>query len=353
MIKRKDGKICSHFKGDKGQAYQKKLKKQKKKIKKKLKKLKKKLKKTFNKVTKGKLDTRSPNKMRPGTRVNAGEYIESPNKKCALHMQRDGNLVLYDKDVVKWASNTYGKKGSYLRMQKDGKLVVFYKGAAVWTASNGAPGQVLTLNDDCNLVLYRKTGKSIWSTARDKQKQVFWNLSSKAAMTKDQLNSYARNSRQRQRLRRHARRAKAVLSELKKRALNAATGGDSSPTSGAKANRKAEKAMEKAKKAENKATEAEAKAETTGKKKDIKKAVKAKLKAKKRFQKAERKAQKAAAINGRRRRLFDYDALFHSLVEASDDSDEESISSEEDGIDITDPDAAAETDEAYFEELDD
>jgi len=177
MIKSKLGKVCSRFSGDKGKEHLKRLEARKKKVKKAIKKLKKDQKKVFDNVTKGNL--KSKNKMRPGTRVNSGEFIESPNKECALHMQRDGNLVLYKGHKVMWAANTYGKKSAYLRMQSDGKVVVMYKGAAVWSADNGEPGEVLTLSNECNLILYNKKGESVWSSSRDRRQQDFWNLKEK------------------------------------------------------------------------------------------------------------------------------------------------------------------------------
>merc|ERR1719483_1157508 len=259
-------------------------------------------------------------------------------------MQRDGNLVLYKGHKVMWAANTYGKKGDYLRMQSDGKVVVMYKGAAVWSADNGEPGEVLTLSNECNLILYNKKGESVWSSSRDRRQQDFWNLKEKTVATKNELDRYATESRQRQQLRENERRAEKTQRSLKQQALNTATGGRTDPKSGARANQKAEGAVKAAAKAENKANEAERKA---------KKLAKAAEK------KAENQAEKAAAINGRRL-LIDYDAMFHNALLRTEE-EEYSLSSDENsseytesvnsaGIDITDPDAELETDEAYDEE---
>jgi len=112
-------------------------------------------------------------------------------------------------------------------------------------------------------------------------------------------------------------------------------------------------------KAENKANEAKRKAQKTDNPADIKKAAKAQILAKAAEKKAENQAEKAAAINGRRL-LIDYDAMFHNAVLRTEE-EEYSLSSDENsseytesvnsaGIDITDPDAELETDEAYDEE---
>jgi hypothetical protein len=90
-----------------------------------------------------------------------------------LHMQTDGNLVLYhgpkegtaisgwgNNGQVVWNTKTYGNPGAYAVMQDDGNLVVYStSGRALWSSGTfGHPDAVLVLQWDGNLVIYAPTG---------------------------------------------------------------------------------------------------------------------------------------------------------------------------------------------------
>ncbi|KAJ3686232.1 hypothetical protein LUZ61_015396 [Rhynchospora tenuis] len=80
-----------------------------------------------------------------------------------LTMQTDCNLVLYDHGRAVWSSNTYNKGYSCtLRMQTDGNLVI-YDGSnrAIWATNTGRQqgNYVLVVQRDRNLVIY---GGAIW-----------------------------------------------------------------------------------------------------------------------------------------------------------------------------------------------
>jgi len=53
----------------------------------------------------------------PRSSLSGGSWLESPNGTYNLVMQRDGNLVLYGKSVVVWASDTSSHAGATAVMQ--------------------------------------------------------------------------------------------------------------------------------------------------------------------------------------------------------------------------------------------
>jgi hypothetical protein len=95
-------------------------------------------------------------------------YLQSQDKRYALVMQTDCNLVLYGPAFHPiWWSGT-NSSNCRLVNQSDGNLVI-YNGANVplwWTAGHGAlaPGGHLDLQDDGNLVLYQSGGSPAWFT---------------------------------------------------------------------------------------------------------------------------------------------------------------------------------------------
>ena len=76
--------------------------------------------------------------LRSGT-LYIGQKIETIDRAYQLVLQSDGNLVLYSRDRVLWASYTQGKNASRLTMQSDGNLVLYTNdGKPVWhTRTNG------------------------------------------------------------------------------------------------------------------------------------------------------------------------------------------------------------------------
>jgi hypothetical protein len=94
------------------------------------------------------------------------DYMESSNRVYRLHMQRDGNLVLYDNTgAPRWASNTAGRAVRICAMQGDGNLVIYDFNAAIWaTNTEGNPGSYVTIQDDGNLVIYRPQPQPLWAS---------------------------------------------------------------------------------------------------------------------------------------------------------------------------------------------
>lgn len=81
--------------------------------------------------------------------------------------QYDGNLVLYQNGIAKWASNTQNK-GLALKFQGDGNLVIYQNGVAVWSSAtadnqhNGKGGRNLVLLPEGSLVITDQDGAVIW-----------------------------------------------------------------------------------------------------------------------------------------------------------------------------------------------
>ncbi|XP_042514572.1 mannose-specific lectin-like [Macadamia integrifolia] len=83
-----------------------------------------------------------------------------------LIMQEDCNLVLYRSYSPIWASNTGGMGSNcYCRMQSDGNLVIYEPPTqrTIWATNTGRDNgdYVLILQRDGNVVIY---GSSVWST---------------------------------------------------------------------------------------------------------------------------------------------------------------------------------------------
>jgi hypothetical protein len=57
-------------------------------------------------------------------------------------MQTDGNLVLYENGVPKWATGTNGKRSGpyYLSMQTDGNLVIYASSSPIWVSNTVGQG---------------------------------------------------------------------------------------------------------------------------------------------------------------------------------------------------------------------
>lgn len=94
-------------------------------------------------------------------------YLSASNVgNITLHMQSDGNLVLYKNGPAVWASNTAGNPGAWLAMQSDGNLVIYSAaGPALWyTRTDGNSGSHMRLEADGNLVVYAPSGSVLWSS---------------------------------------------------------------------------------------------------------------------------------------------------------------------------------------------
>lgn len=96
------------------------------------------------------------------------QYLQSGNQRYKLLLQSDGSLNMFRHDgTIRWAM---GKNGEFAKMQGDGNFVQYTKYAvAVFnTGTYGNPGAKLHIQDDGNLVVYRADwGAALWNIGAD------------------------------------------------------------------------------------------------------------------------------------------------------------------------------------------
>lgn len=102
-------------------------------------------------------------KLAPNTTLTANQWRLSTDRRFRLIMQGDGNLVLYGPNGALWATATTGA-GNWAVMQGDGNLVVYTAAnTPVWDSRTaGLPGSELHVQTDGNLVIYQN-GKAVWT----------------------------------------------------------------------------------------------------------------------------------------------------------------------------------------------
>ena len=111
--------------------------------------------------------------------LDAGRSWYFPGGGARLTMQRDGNLVIYDRNNrPRWATGTNGSGATQMVFQQDRNIVLYTAGytRAVWSSRTylgcGAWASMLALQSDNNLVLYcwlrsdHSDMYPIWSTGR-------------------------------------------------------------------------------------------------------------------------------------------------------------------------------------------
>ncbi len=106
-------------------------------------------------------------KLTNGQAMLINQYLKSADKRYALLLQSDGNLVLYGPGYhVIWDSQTAGKGATRLVMQGDGNLVLYTpNGAPVWNSKTAGRGPSYTaMQGDGNLVVYANTGNWTWQS---------------------------------------------------------------------------------------------------------------------------------------------------------------------------------------------
>ena len=100
-----------------------------------------------------------------GESLLPGQVLLSPNKRTALSMQRDGNLVLRRDGKVTWST---GLRGTNRRLQGDGHLVFYVASygveAPVYTTGTTGKGSHFIVQDDGNAVGYAADGTPVFDT---------------------------------------------------------------------------------------------------------------------------------------------------------------------------------------------
>ncbi|MBV9592167.1 MAG: hypothetical protein JO147_00005, partial [Actinobacteria bacterium] len=102
-----------------------------------------------------------------GETITSGQAFYSSNGSNFATQQGDGNFVVYQAGLPRWATNTAGHSGAFAVMQSDGNFVVYSSsGSALYATGSsavGTSGGRLTVQDDANLVIYQANGTPIWA----------------------------------------------------------------------------------------------------------------------------------------------------------------------------------------------
>ncbi|MDY7006127.1 MAG: peptidoglycan DD-metalloendopeptidase family protein [Cyanobacteriota bacterium] len=95
------------------------------------------------------------------------EWITSTGYK--FRFQTDGNLVLYSpQGKAIWATGTENTNADLFAVQRDGNVVLYDRGKPVWaTDTGGNPGATFAIQGDGNLVVYSSNGKALFATGTD------------------------------------------------------------------------------------------------------------------------------------------------------------------------------------------
>lgn len=104
------------------------------------------------------------------TTIIVNSYLRSADKRYALLLQPDGNLVLFGPGYhVLWNSQTGGTMAAFLTMQADGNLVLYKaNGTAVWNSHTAGQGNShLVLQSDGNAVVYTNASQWTWQSNTD------------------------------------------------------------------------------------------------------------------------------------------------------------------------------------------
>ncbi len=102
-----------------------------------------------------------------GQQLPSGNFIVSSDKRYALLMQTDGNLVVYSAGYHSiWGSGTNGNSGAHLLLQNDGNMVIYSSsGNPLWGSNTvGQNLAYLLIQTDGNLVAYTTGNTPIWAT---------------------------------------------------------------------------------------------------------------------------------------------------------------------------------------------
>ncbi len=110
---------------------------------------------------------RSANVLYAGQALLRGQDMVSDGGRYHLHVQTDGNLVLYGQSGALWAgAGSHSKVAAQLVMQGDGNLVLYgASGEPLWSSgTNGNPGAWFVVQSDGNMVIYSASGPAIWTS---------------------------------------------------------------------------------------------------------------------------------------------------------------------------------------------
>lgn len=101
-----------------------------------------------------------------GESVYPGQGIDSCDGRTSFVHQADGNIVLTHDGRTITSSYVTDRRTQVLTMQDDGNLVQYARdGHVIWSSNTaGHYGATLRVQDDCNVVIYDRGGRAIWHT---------------------------------------------------------------------------------------------------------------------------------------------------------------------------------------------
>jgi hypothetical protein len=108
--------------------------------------------------------------LREGQTLKPGDGLRSRNRRFALRMQSDGNLVLTTDHgrKVRWDTQSGGNRGAAAVLQKDGNFVLYNSARQpIYASGTHGRGHRLVLQDDGNLVLVDAGNAPLWSALGD------------------------------------------------------------------------------------------------------------------------------------------------------------------------------------------
>lgn len=101
--------------------------------------------------------------LNPGQTLWSNQSLWDPRGNYELRVQGDCNLVLYNRGVVRWKSDTNGwSSWCHADMQWDGNFVVYDAWGRVIWAANSVGASYLRLFSDGGLAVLRSDGKVYW-----------------------------------------------------------------------------------------------------------------------------------------------------------------------------------------------
>ena len=99
-----------------------------------------------------------------GELLSRGSELTSTNGQFVLKHQTDGNVVIYGlRNQRLWETYTEGRDTTHLKIEEDGNLVLYNDDVIVWhTGTQGKGGSLVEIEDDGNLTIFDEDNRPVW-----------------------------------------------------------------------------------------------------------------------------------------------------------------------------------------------